>query len=174
MNGYLICIGGLPGVGKTVIAHRLQGKLSNSVVLDPDKIRLSIVGKSPETDRLLDEDITNESTDATIEMMKAEAIEALTQGKIVIIGSAFTGKSMREEYEAVAEEKNVIFKAVWLEAKNEIRQQRAEKRLSEEGNPSAVSANFDLKIEGGLHWPVIDADRSIDEVYANTIEVLKI
>lgn len=174
MTGHLICIGGLPAVGKTTVARYLHNKLKGSILLDPDKIRLSVLDKNPEIDRLLDEDITPESTDATVREMKDQLISALAQNKTVIIGSAFTGERMRAEYEAAALERGAVFGAVWLEAKNEIRQARAEKRLNEEDNPSAVSVNNDLEIEGKLEWSVIDASQAIKDVYKDMVAILKI
>jgi predicted kinase len=164
MSSKLICIGGLPGVGKTEVARKLTQMFQNSVMLDPDKIRLEILGKNPEIDRLHDKDITQESTIQTIAQMKYKTIEALKQGQTVIIGSAFVSESMRIEYEAVAHECNAVFKAVWLNVSEDIRHARAQKRLMETNNPSAVSAATDLEIEGALIWPVVDASGTLNDV----------
>ena len=174
MTGHLICIGGLPGVGKTTIAKRLSEIFTGSVVLDPDEIRLDILDKNPKEDRLRDADITPESTIATIAEMKAQAQAALQQGQTVIIGSAFILASMRKEYKTMAVEQGAKFSAVWLDAGVTIRSARAQARLSDATNPSAVSADkvTEVIIDGEMNWPVVDASHDVEIVYQDVKKVL--
>ena len=176
MTASLILIGGFPGVGKTTVAIELAKEFHSCVVLDPDAIRLEILVKDPVNDRLCDEDITQESTDATIAEMKAQAVAALQEGQTVIIASAFILASMRDEYEGMAQEQGVECRTVWLDADVEIRKQRAQERLSDDTNPSAVSAErvTEAEIDGEIHWPVVDASRGREVVFQDVKRLLSL
>ena len=166
MTGHFICIGGLPGVGKTTVAKRLSEIFTGSVALDPDDIHLDVLGKNPKKDRLRDADITDDSIQETIKRMKEHAVSALAKNQTVIIGSAFILEAMRKEYEVAAQEQGARFTSIWLDADVTERVVRATRRLEEQGNPSGVSADWARKaaINGKMTWGRIDASGSLDEV----------
>ena len=166
MTGHLICIGGLPGVGKTTIAKRLSEILTGSVVFDPDDIHLGVLGKNPETDQLSDADITDDSIQETIQRMKERAVSALENNQTVIIGSAFILEAMRKEYEIAAQGQGARFTSLWLDAGVTERVARAEGRLKEQGNPAGVSVDWVRRssIQGDVNWQRIDASGALDEV----------
>jgi predicted kinase len=162
----LICIGGLPGVGKTSVAKALQEVRPNSVLLDPDVIRLEILGKNPNSDFLTEKDITSETTSETIKVMKQKAEQYLKQGVTVIIGSAFLLSAMRIEYEQIASNGKIKFRPVWLEADIEARVERGQKRLNGSGGVSAVSEEWirQIQVDGDIAWPVVDASGTLNDV----------
>ncbi len=175
MVGRLICIGGLPGVGKTRVAQYLAGVIIGSVMLDPDKIRLEILGREPESDTLVDADITEDTTAQVIELMYIQAQSLLEERKTVIIGSAFNLEFMRVQYEDLAKHSQAEFMPIWLESSALLRIERAQRRLDEGGNPSAVSQERvkNAVIYGQVDWPIIDASGDISSVNKAVLEKIQ-
>ncbi len=186
MTKKLICIGGLPGVGKTEVANRLSQNILNNLVICPDELRLEMLGKNPKQDVLTDADITDETTRKVIAVMLDRAELALQNDKVVIIGSAFVSQSMRQDYEAMAKKLSAPFHGVWLELDDMSRIQRTEKRkndyldtktkgLKRGKNPSIVTCvNAALEVEGDIRWPIIDASPSAESVLQAVQEELRL
>jgi len=157
----LICIGGIPGVGKSTAGSLLEEKYSkqgvDTVVVCPDKTRLEVLGKSGGV--ITNDDLSREVTLATIDKMASNTLIYLKEGKTVIVPSAFILESMRERFESMAKENKAIFKGIWLEAEYDIIKDRAEKRFKDTFNrhASAVVPDKNVKPEGYMKWYKIDA-----------------
>jgi len=182
MSGHLICIGSLPASGKTTVADKLTVIMNASaknegevISLCPDKLRLRILGKNPETDSLVDSDITPETTQQVIALMKQQAEQGLEQGKTVIIGSSFILEDMRNDYQAAAEGLGAKFTGLWLDVSYETRRERALKRAESAVNGSAVVSDRVLKaeVQGVVDWHTINAEQSVDNVVADALSFIK-
>lgn len=123
----LICIGGPPGVGKTTVGLILKDRLPGSVLIDPDAIRLEILGRPPGS-AVTEADLAPAITRQVIERMKTGTEAALLQGRTVIVPSAFVLESMRLDFEALAARLQCPFRAFWLEAPSAVITQRQQQR----------------------------------------------
>lgn len=89
----LVIIRGLPGSGKSYLAHAIQGELGDAVMLvDPDAI-------DRESKAYLDftKELEVQGVDAKLypyRYLRTQAYEAITQGKVVIWNQAFTQNDM--------------------------------------------------------------------------------
>jgi len=183
----LICIGGLPGVGKTTIGLKLQQNIPNSIHICPDRIWLKHIGKDPDHDVLTDADITPSHIKNVIEEIKNETHENLLKNRTTIVPSAFMLESMRTEYEDLAKHHTIPFHAFWLKADIETRLQRAQKRIRDHQklqneksqknqNASAISNDKikNAKINGPINWPIIDAHKTPDEIYKTIWKLINV
>lgn len=181
----LICIGGFSGSGKTTLAARLHQNIENSVVVDPDHAWLEIIGKDPEEDTLIDDDIDLKKIADVIGLMIQRTEDGLNASKTVIIGSSFRLGNMRDQYEALGKKHDIEFIGVWLDVDEKTRMGRAQKRLldhakrKENGlsrgfNASAVSAEkvSNARLDGQLTWPKVDASSDEETTYIDVSKVI--
>ncbi|MBI1302119.1 MAG: AAA family ATPase [Alphaproteobacteria bacterium] len=180
MKATLICIGGLPASGKTAIGKRLHCDYDHVKIIDPDHSWLSILGKNSKHDILRDQDIDLTKLPDVIEHMLSKTRLAIDsrKTKYIVVPSAFVLESMRQQYEKLAKEKAINFKAIWLEADIYIRKQRSNSRAlqTEAGldrgfNASTISSDniTENQFEGELTWHKIDASGNFETVYETVI-----
>lgn len=175
MRKTLICIGGFPASGKTTLGQQLQKDLAKVQIIDPDHAWLTILGKDPQKDLLKDADIDVSKAADVIAYMLSETKKALkSDAQHILVPSAFILGSMRQQYEELANEFDLDFKAVWLDADVITRKKRADKRAvtkttgNKRGfNASAVSGDkvTEAKIDGALTWSRIDASGNFAATY---------
>jgi predicted kinase len=176
----LVCIGGLPGTGKTTAGLALLGHMApDTVFVCPDRTMLRLLGK-PEGSAIESSDITPALHAAAVADMKDRTRQALTSGHCVVVPSAFVGEAMRQAFEAIAAETGADFRPFWLEApipvlhNRAIRRQDAAKDPKSAFNASAVGTDKicpDL-VEGTVTWPRIDAGQSPADVLNAILEKL--
>lgn len=181
----LICIGGLPGSGKTTLGYRLKEFIENSAVICPDRHFLIASEKDPEKDILTDDLITAEKIPGVIAAMWKEA-STLLKEQTVIIPSSFIGAQMRKDYETMAANRQVDFQGIWLQADYTKRAGRTQQRahdhearikqgLKRGFNASAINSRKLLQAvpEGDIGWAIVDADQPRETVFINTIRILE-
>lgn len=178
----LICIGGLPGSGKTTLGRALARRLSGGyTVLDPDAVRLELLGRA-ETDVVTDDDMTPAVTRDVINLMALKARTHLQNGGSLIVASAFVASEMRQTFEALAKELDVAFTGLWLDAPVDALQRRLLARdamrasgIRDATTISAVSGRHvaNLRIDGSVTWPRIDGVRQASVVLADVLTRLQ-
>jgi predicted kinase len=177
----LICLGGLPANGKTTIGLMLAELYGDrAVLIDPDLVKLEILGRPP-TDAIQDSDLTTGVVQTSIVLMKEKTRRLLEQGKIVIVPSAFMWDSMRQEFEALAQEIAVPMHAFWFEAPLATLHERAidrqEKRRAGVRDATTISNVGPDKIKpdgvvGVVTWPVVRSDRPREDVLQDVLDRL--
>ena len=177
MKQKLICIGGIPGIGKTTIGYEILKNYSGNkpVLICPDEIRLEIIGKA-KNELITNDDISMEVTLKVIDKMYKKTKESLKLGLDVIVPSAFILEKMRVGFEKIAKDYEADFHGLWLEAPYDVIKERAISRAKkyktpnnkEESNSvSAVIPDKKTVIDGEMKWQVIDANQSIDIVVSD-------
>ena len=178
-SGQLICIGGLPGTGKTTLAIRLIAAIGG-LIIDPDLTRLEILGR-PANSTITDDDLTPEITRQTIALMRQRARSALASGQTVVIASSSVQAEARDGYKTLAAEMGRPFHAFWLTAPQHVLAARLLKRQAERRKGtkglamiSAVSlAQIDPKVVTGvIRWPAIDAVQTTETVLKQILSLL--
>jgi predicted kinase len=172
----LICIGGLPGTGKTTLGLGLQARLgADTVLVCPDRTMLRLLGK-PESGVIESRDITPDLVKAAIADMRTRTRTALATGQDVIVPSAFVGQAMRADFKAIATDTGADFRPFWLHAPIAVLHERARIRAFNKaaGNASAVGPDK-IKtslIEGKVDWPHINATQSPSVLLQKILEDL--
>ena len=177
INSELICIGGIPAVGKTTLGNLLSESYIKKgykvKIVCPDKTRLALLGKPEGV--ITNDDLSMETTLDTIKMMASNTDKFLKEGNIVIVPSAFILERMRTQFEEIASNNNSEFKGFWLDAPYDIIKCRAENRISNNSNnhASAVVPSKELCIEGNMGWKKIDASINPEEMFDNVLKLLE-
>ena len=171
-RGVLVCIGGLPGVGKTTVGLQLLEYFGNNQaqLIDPDIFRAEVLGRLPQ-EGIREEDMAPAITSRTIERMAEAADAGLRERKTVIVPSAFVLENMRNRFETLAEKRQSAFFGFWLDAPDDCLQarlaQRDEQRKKGLRNVTTVSAVTKLNrglIEETILWPTIDASPPPEQI----------
>jgi predicted kinase len=165
----LIAVGGLPGSGKTTIAHGLAPAVlpvPGAVVLRSDVIRKSLAGVDPLT-RLGDEGYTAEMTARTYETVRQRAAAVLAAGHSVVADAVHARPHERAAIEAVAKEAGVPFTGLWLEAPPRALETRVAERGADASDATVEIVRKALGYETGvIAWTQIDAGGDADTVIA--------
>jgi predicted kinase len=179
-NGVLICIGGLPGNGKTTLALRLLSVLDHAILIDPDLTRLEVLGRPVDT-TITDVDLDTSTTLKTLALIRQKIREGLAAGLTVIVASSSVQVEARDKYQELAAEMGATFKGFWLTAPRETLEARLKNReiqresgIKDVSTISAVSTTqiAPKVIIGVIRWPAIDADRSPDKVFKAILSLL--
>jgi len=180
LRGVLVCIGGLPGIGKTTVGLQLLEFYGNerALLIDPDIVRAEILGRKEE-DGIREQDMAPAVTAKTIDLMVASAEAGLVEGKTVIVPSAFVLEDMRERFEALAAKRNVGFFGFWLDAPDTCLKTRLalreEHRKTGRHDATTVSAVTQLDrglIVGAIRWPVIEASPAPEQIVRALLNTL--
>ena len=179
---HLICIGGLPGSGKTTLGLALARRLnSGPTMLDPDAVRLELLGRA-ETDVVTDDDMTPTATRAVIDLMVAKARTRLQSGQSLIVASAFVAEEMRQRFEALAQELSATFSGLWLDVSVDVlggrlaaRNAKRARGVNDLTTISAVSGRHieNLTVTGAVTWRRINGDRPASVVLAHVCALLQ-
>ena len=179
----LVCIGGLPGSGKTTLGLALARRLGGSYeVIDPDAVRLELLGRT-EIDVVTDDDMTPTVTRAVVDLMVAKAQAKLHDGRSLIVPSAFVIEEMRQRFEALARELNATFRGVWLDVPFDVLRRRllARDAVRASGKRdgttlSAVSGRHveTLRVGGAVTWSRVDGARKPSVVLARVLALLHV
>lgn len=156
----MIAVGGLSGSGKSrcarAMAPRLPGGVG-AVVLRSDVLRKQIAGVHP-TNRLPAEAYTAEASQAVYRALSDRAQELLGEGQAVIVDAVFARPHERDTIEQTAQQADVPFAGLWLEASPEVAQSRITTRIrnASDATPEVLKAQLTYDL-GPLGWPRIDS-----------------
>jgi aminoglycoside phosphotransferase family enzyme/predicted kinase len=135
----LIAVGGLPGGGKSTLAHGLApriGAAPGALVVSSDVLRKRRHGVSPET-RLPDSAYTPEENRAVHASLMAIAAKVASLGHSVIADATFLDPAYRAAIAAAAAEAGVPFLGLWLKAPLTLLENRvAAREAASEPDPS--------------------------------------
>lgn len=176
----LVCIGGPPGAGKTTVGHIVQKHLPGSVLVDPDVIRLEILGRPPGS-AVTEADLAPAVTQHVIARMKAQTEAALHAGNTVIVPSAFILQAMRDDFEAIASRLPCPLHAFWLQAADATlaqRQQQRAKTTSETFNNASKVVSNDpalTRLQGTLspRWQTLPAEETPEKIAQKILDKIK-
>ena len=162
----LIGIGGLSGVGKSVIARRLAGfvqPLPGALVLRSDVIRKQMF-RCPETKQLPPEAYRPNVSEHVYAELTDRAIRIARAGLSVVADATFMNADTRRDLEDGAQNAEAAFVGIFLTADLETRIARIKQR-----GPDASDADMTLarkqescKLDQ-LTWTKVDASGSVDQ-----------
>lgn len=169
----LICIGGIPGVGKSTIGEMLHAHFENEniALICPDETRIEVLGK-PKDYAVKKEDMSLSITQKTIALM-VDKTKTLLNEKTVIVPSAFVYQNMRTTFETIANDMSIPFHGFWLDAPYQTIKSRAEERIKKDKTISAVIPDETFVPEGKITWHIINADRPAQDILSSVVDVLK-
>lgn len=157
---YLVAVGGLSGSGKSRLAREIAPLFKQSVgarVLRSDVERKRIAGVHP-NQQLGPDGYTPEMTAKTFDHLFQVARDVLNTGQSVVLDAVFASSEHRAAAEKVAKDLGVQFQGIWVNASDQIRLERIQKR---QNNVSDVTpeialqqSNYDL---GDMNWARIDS-----------------
>lgn len=156
----LVAVGGLSGSGKSHMGRELApylGAVPGARVVRTDVIRKRLAGVHPLT-KLSQEAYSPEMSAQTYRVFCEGALNILRAGHSVIADAVFSKPEEREAIARVAEEADVPFTGLWLEAPPEVMEDRVNKR---QGNASdadvrvvRMQLDYDL---GDIVWHRVDS-----------------
>lgn len=141
----LIILNGPAGVGKSTISLCLHREIPNSVLIDIDELRRTILDYKERR---------KESLLMAYEKTKDSIAEYLTQGKTVIIDKAISSPDTLDAFIATARERGAEVCEVVLFAPKEVVQSRADERGYKPGSLLTRERVGEL-------WEQLDALRSV-------------
>ena len=158
----LIVIGGLSGSGKSTLAGRIAAEIGpppGARSLNSDRTRKAMHKLAP-TDRLPPEAYAMNITAAVYLRLLSRALDALNQGRAVVIDAVYSAKDERDAVEKLARETGAPFLGLWLEADPEVLRQRV--RARRKGSSDADVAVLEAQLRrplGEISWLRLDATR---------------
>ena len=172
----LIACGGLSGSGKSRVARELGGLLNpapGAVILRDDIVKKQINGCPIDQhfDKAFDTPVVEK---IVYDVLRQETRTALLAGCSVIVDALFYDINERVAIEKLAQELNIPFVALWMDAPFDVRLDRIQKRKR---NPSDVRTQEDLTKQlsldtGEVHWLKIMTDKSREETLDAALDVL--
>jgi aminoglycoside phosphotransferase family enzyme/predicted kinase len=163
----LIAIGGRSGTGKSTIARLLAHQLdwrTWPVVLRSDVMRKHLFDVEPTTKLGADAYSPSSSTHVYRHLRDRAAI-LLRSGRQVIADATFLDQSERMAIERLAQEAEVPFQGIWLDAPRDALERRISTRRGDasDADVDVLSKQFDRDI-GTITWTRIDAGKEPDDV----------
>ena len=156
----LIACGGLSGSGKSRIARETAPFIGNppgAVILRDDVLRKNFLKAG--LDQYLDPSkYTPELEKKVFELLCEECAKLLKAGQSVVADALFQNEDQRKTIENLAQQMNVDFQGLWVDAPLEIRIKRV---ASRKRNPSDVKKPEELRQQldvdvGKISWSKID------------------
>ncbi|SMH51760.1 AAA family ATPase [Mesorhizobium australicum] len=172
----LLAIGGLSGTGKTTVAEALAphvGPPPGARIVESDRIRKALHGVAAET-RLPDKAYRPEVSDRVYREMAWRAGLILSEGGSVVADAVFERPNDRARIKQVADERDVPFDGIWLEAPADVLWQRVGQRS---GGPSDATVDVlsrQLQRDAGeIGWRRLDAARQPARIVADILAFTK-
>ncbi len=160
MSKQLICVAGLPGCGKSVVARLLTERL-DGLLLRTDAIRKALFAVP---------DYSDEETIHTYAEFYRRAEEGLAGGRIVVMDATFYSRASREEAAAIARRTGAPMRVLLVTAPEEIVRERIAQRTNDISDADfrvylEMKALFEPLTEAETHT-VIDNRGGIQELIA--------
>ncbi len=160
----LVLVGGLPGTGKSTVAHGLAGPLG-ALLLRSDEVRKELAGIAPLTSAAagLGEDLYAAApTQATYTELLARARYALGMGQTVVVDATWRDPRWREAAAALAGEVAADLVELRCVAPLDVALERVRRRAAAGGDPSDASEAVVRALwEQDLPWvSAVDVDTS--------------
>lgn len=174
----LIACGGLSGSGKSRIAREIGGLMNpapGAVILRDDIVKQQINGCGIHGG--FDRDVCDKPVVERVvyDVLRQQARTALKIGSCVIVDALFYNEAERQAIEELAQEMNVPFVGLWMDAPLATRVERIHTRKR---NPSEVKTQDELEQQlsletGDVSWYQIMTDKGREETIVSVIDLLK-
>jgi uncharacterized protein len=172
----LIAIGGLSGSGKSSVAQALAphlGAFPGAVHVRSDVERKRMFGADA-GERLPRAAYAAEVSDIVYDICRKRALMALESGQAVIVDAVHAKKDERDDIAEIAALAGAAFTGIWLDAPAGAMRERIARRTGDvsDATPEVLDEQlgFDL---GPQTFAVIDAGRSLDQVVACCLELIR-
>lgn len=156
----LIAVGGLSGSGKSRMARELApfvGSRPGARVIRSDVLRKRIAGVDPLV-HLGPRGYTPEMTEKTYRTLFDEVRSALSTGHCVVADAVFARPEQRAAIERIADDLDVPFQGIWMEAPPEVMEHRVIKRQRNVSDADATVVRKQLHYDlGHISWQRIDS-----------------
>lgn len=172
---HLVCIGGLSGTGKSVLAASLAplvGPAPGALHLRSDVERKHLFGVSATTH--LDARCYNaEVTQMIYKLLRTKARMALAAGHSVILDAVYQTEEERHAVADLAQSLNVGFHGLWLHADQHTLINRVQSRIGDASDADAAVVKKQLqKQEGSMTWNMIDASGTPSESLSRATDTI--
>jgi aminoglycoside phosphotransferase family enzyme/predicted kinase len=161
----LLAVGGLSGSGKTTLAMLLAPHFGNppgAVVVRSDVERKRLAGLAWDV-RLPPGAYTPEASARTYAELLRRAGMALAAGSSVIVDAVSARPQERAAIEALARERGVPFRGIWLDVPSHVAQQRVAGRTGDASDAGATVVDRQRDYDPGeIAWTRLDASRGTD------------
>lgn len=158
----LIAIGGFSGSGKSGLATALAPRIGVAPgvrILNSDRIRKQMFNVAP-TARLPAEAYASAVSEKVYRQLFDAARETLAQGWPVIVDAVFDRLADRQMAEEIAQQLDVPFQGVWLDADFDQRVVRVERRVNDVSDATRDVLTLQLEKDTGvIGWRRLDATR---------------
>lgn len=161
----LIAVGGLSGSGKSTVAAHIAsaiGRAPGAVILRSDVIRKHMFDIN-EKEALSQEAYSASASQIVYERICAEATLILNTGQSVIADAVFAREHERIAIRKTAENSDVQFTGLWLDAPERVMVTRIKQRLSDASDANEAVIKKQLAYDlGEISWHQIDASGTLE------------
>lgn len=160
MSKQLICVTGLPGCGKSVVARLIAQRL-DGLLLRTDAIRKELFARPNYSD---------EESICTYAEFYSRAENGLVEGRVVVMDATFYSRASREQAAAIARRTDAPFQMLLVTAPEEVVRERIAQRTNDISDADfrvylEMKAFFEPLTEDETHT-VIDNRGGIQELIA--------
>lgn len=171
----LLAIGGLSGSGKSTMASALApfiGAAPGARVLSTDRIRKKLFGVTAE-ERLPSESYTEASSNLVYRTQRELSCSTLQAGHSVIADAVFSKEFERKAIESCAQQANICFKSLWLEAPAQELMDRVKTRKNDPSDATVAVVKKQLQMAPGeVHWPRLNSAQRQEDLVAQALNLL--
>jgi aminoglycoside phosphotransferase family enzyme/predicted kinase len=158
----LIVIGGLSGSGKSTLAAKIASEIGpapGARTLNSDRTRKAM-HKLPPSESLPPEAYAINITSAVYLRLLSRTLDALNQGRAVVIDAVYSAKDERDAVEKLAREARAPFLGIWLEADPEVLRQRVRERPKGPSDADVAVLEAQLRRPvGEILWARLDSSQ---------------
>jgi aminoglycoside phosphotransferase family enzyme/predicted kinase len=156
----IVAIGGLSGSGKSTLAAAIAGEIGpppGARTLNSDRTRKAMHRIRP-TDKLPPQAYEINITAAVYLRLLSRAMDALAQGRSVVLDAVYSTQEERDAVAKLARERGAPFVGLWLEAPAEVLRHRVSERPKGVSDADVAVLDAQLHRETGkIDWIRLDA-----------------